>query len=116
MEGASRALGKKTITFFGSFVLTVNNISGPGMLALPLVFQQGSKENSVRETTMVHAVIVIVSCAAGIITPTLTLIFICVISSFASTMICEAMALVPGNHRFDERLEFATVVKHYFGM
>lgn len=33
-------LGEKTITFFGSIVLTVNNVSGPGMLALPIVFQQ----------------------------------------------------------------------------
>eukprot|EP01095_Lingulamoeba_sp_RSL-Kostka_P006062 TRINITY_DN186_c0_g1_i1.p1 TRINITY_DN186_c0_g1~~TRINITY_DN186_c0_g1_i1.p1 ORF type:complete len:498 (-),score=105.27 TRINITY_DN186_c0_g1_i1:4-1497(-) len=87
-----KALGKKTITFFGSFVLTVNNVSGPGMLALPLVYQ-----------------------TAGYITPTIALIAICIVSSLASTMICEAMALVPGNKKFTERLEFATVIRHYFG-
>jgi len=32
-------MGGKNITFFGSIALTVNNVSGPGMLSLPIAFQ-----------------------------------------------------------------------------
>lgn len=34
-------LGGKTIGYAGSIVYSVNNISGPGMLAIPLCLQQG---------------------------------------------------------------------------
>lgn len=87
------ALGQKTISFFGSCVLTVNNVAGPGMLGIPLVFQQ-----------------------AGWLVPILILCTIYIVSSFASTMICETMNLVPGNSHYQERLEFSTVIKHYFGV
>ena len=43
---SSKNLGKKTITYPGSFVIIVNNISGPGMLGIPLVFQQGLKNKT----------------------------------------------------------------------
>ena len=36
---SSSSLGEKSITFSGSVVLTINNISGAGMLTLPMVFQ-----------------------------------------------------------------------------
>jgi hypothetical protein len=52
---------------------------------------------------------------AGFVFPTLCLVFIWFASSLAATMISEAMSLVPGNERFDDRLEYATVVRHYFG-
>ena len=47
--------------------------------------------------------------------PLLCLVFMWFASSFAATMISEAMALVPGNEKFGERLEYATVLRHYFG-
>ena len=34
-----RDLGAKSITLLGSIALTVNNISGPGMLEFPAIFQ-----------------------------------------------------------------------------
>jgi hypothetical protein len=34
-----RDLGAKSITLMGSIALTVNNISGPGMLEFPAIFQ-----------------------------------------------------------------------------
>jgi hypothetical protein len=37
------SLGKKTIGYPGSLVFIINNISGPGMLALPMCLQQGTQ-------------------------------------------------------------------------
>lgn len=34
-----RDLGAKSITLMGSIALTMNNISGPGMLEFPAIFQ-----------------------------------------------------------------------------
>ena len=39
----SSSLGEKNITFSGSVVLTINNISGAGMLTLPMVFLPASE-------------------------------------------------------------------------
>jgi len=35
-----KGFGHKTIGWFGSFCLTMNNITGPGMVSIPMVFQQ----------------------------------------------------------------------------
>jgi hypothetical protein len=48
---------------------------------LPLVFQQ-----------------------AGWFTPTFSIVLIFILSSFAATMLCEAIQLIPGNHHFEKRL------------
>jgi amino acid permease len=93
------ALGKKTITFWGSTALNVNNIMGPAMVALPYLNQ-----------------------SSGWFTCTLMLIICTTLSAFASTMICDAMQRIPGNHNFTgrdaitgKRYEFCDVIKHYYG-
>jgi hypothetical protein len=89
---SSSSLGEKSINFSGSVVLTVNNISGAGMLTLPRVFQD-----------------------AGWVFPTLVFVFICVSSSLASTFLTDAMARIPGNSEFNLRVEFACIFGEFFG-
>jgi len=38
-----------------------------------------------------------------------------VLSCFSSTLLCEALSLIPGNKKFDKHIEFSIAVKHYFG-
>jgi amino acid permease len=90
--GANFQLGGKTIGVFGSFCLMVNNVSGPGMLALPIVFQQ-----------------------AGWLFSSLMLIFMCIMSSLAGTFLCDTIARVPGNSDFGKRVEFETVFTVFMG-
>jgi hypothetical protein len=59
-------------------VFIVNQIYGPGVLAIPIVYQQ-----------------------AGVFPTLLALLFFFVVSSFASTMLCDAMAMIPGTMRVD---------------
>ena len=73
-------------------MLTVNNISGAGMLTLPRVFQQ-----------------------SGWVIPTLVFVVICVSSSLAATFLTDAMARIPGNSHFDLRVEFACIFGEFFG-
>eukprot|EP00043_Microstomoeca_roanoka_P018373 m.196087 g.196087 ORF g.196087 m.196087 type:complete len:595 (+) comp16812_c0_seq2:200-1984(+) len=89
---AAKGFGGKTIGFWGSFCLNINNCMGPALVLLPLLNQQ-----------------------AGWLTPTLALTVMFVLSSLAATMLCEAMQRIPGNFTFSHRYEFATVVKHYYG-
>ena len=85
-------LGEKTIGTFTSIVYTMNNLCGPGMLGLSLVYQQ-----------------------SGWLLTTILILISAVVSGFAATMLCESMALIPGNSRFQTRYEFATIVKYYYG-
>eukprot|EP01127_Copromyxa_protea_P014462 TRINITY_DN4031_c0_g1_i1.p1 TRINITY_DN4031_c0_g1~~TRINITY_DN4031_c0_g1_i1.p1 ORF type:complete len:537 (+),score=66.73 TRINITY_DN4031_c0_g1_i1:170-1612(+) len=62
------------------------------MVAFPLVFQ-----------------------LAGLIPTTFFLLLTYVFCTFASTMLCEAMQRIPGNHDFSKRYEFASTMGHYFG-
>jgi len=84
--------GKKTINFFGGFSLLVNNMTGPGMVLIPPLLQ-----------------------AAGWFTPILCMIVFCIVATFSSTMLCEAMSRVPGNEKFQGRIELTTLAKVYFG-
>jgi hypothetical protein len=89
---AATHFGSKTITFFGSIVLTINNASGPGMLVLPRVFQQG-----------------------GWLPCSLLLVAMCFVSGFSATFLCDSIARVPGNHALEQRVEFGTVFHAFFG-
>lgn len=82
----------KTIGLFGSVVITMNNMLGPGMLGLSLVYQQ-----------------------CGWVFAVGFMLLFWVISTFCSTMLCEAMAIVPGNRKYNKRIEYATLVRHFFG-
>jgi amino acid transporter len=88
----SQDFGSKTIGFWSSCCLNLNNVMGAAIVALPLVTQQ-----------------------AGWLTPTLCIFFIFLVSSFASTMLVEAMQRIPGNADLTQRWEFCAVVGHYHG-
>eukprot|EP00049_Salpingoeca_infusionum_P024384 m.15846 g.15846 ORF g.15846 m.15846 type:complete len:601 (-) comp6803_c0_seq2:384-2186(-) len=88
----AKGFGEKTITFWGSFCLNLNNVMGPAMVLLPLLNQR-----------------------TGWFVPTLAMILLYVLSSAAATMLCEAMQRIPGNFNFQHRYEFATVVQFYYG-
>lgn len=75
-----------------SCVLNFNNITGPAVIVLPLLFQQ-----------------------AGWLVPTVGMLVMWVCSSFAATMLTESMQRIPGNHEFQHRYEYSTLVRHYFG-
>jgi len=51
-ELETKAVGGKTIKYAGSFVLMANRFAGPGMLALPFVFQQGI--DPIPRTSSIH--------------------------------------------------------------
>ena len=85
-------LGAPTITLLGSLALTINNISGPGMLEFPSIFQ-----------------------SAGYAPCLVVLLFVFVISSSCATLLADAMARIPGNENFQKRYEFSDVVSHFLG-
>ena len=92
-------LGSKTISRSSSLILTINNIMGPAMVAMPLLVAQAGW----------------LPCSVGMI----------VISSAAAlsaTMLCDALQRIPGNHNFDaldphtnQRYEFCGCIRHYMG-
>ncbi len=85
-------LGLKRITLFGSIVCVANNIAGPGMVVLPRVYQE-----------------------AGWVVPSAVLVLVCVASSLAATYLVDAMARIPGNSRFQRRIEFVNIFDEYWG-
>lgn len=85
-------LGVKTIATFGSVALTVNNISGPGMLEFPAIFQ-----------------------SAGWVPCLTVLVVVCFISSACATFLCDTMARIPGNSQFERRIEFSDIFGHFIG-
>uniref|UniRef100_A0A0C3UDE5 Amino acid transporter transmembrane domain-containing protein n=1 Tax=Guillardia theta (strain CCMP2712) TaxID=905079 RepID=A0A0C3UDE5_GUITC len=85
-------MGGKSLGFFSSIVIVVNNIAGPGMLVLPKVYQD-----------------------AGWFVPTVVLFVICIASSLAAILLTDAMARVPGNSRFQRRIEFVNVFEEFWG-
>ncbi|KAI9021861.1 hypothetical protein DFJ74DRAFT_599647, partial [Hyaloraphidium curvatum] len=82
----------KTVGWLGSVSLLGNNMTGPGLVAVPLLFQQ-----------------------AGWVFPVLAIIVYGAVASFASLFIVEAMQSVPGNRRFKGIVEFSTLISFYFG-
>ena len=84
--------GHKTIGFFGGFALLVNNMTGPGMTAIPPIFQQ-----------------------AGWLVPSLCFLVVALVATLSSTMLCQAMASIPGNDKFQDRVELTTLAKRVFG-
>jgi hypothetical protein len=37
------------------------------------------------------------------------------ISCFSSTLLCQSIARIPGNHNYEKRIEFGSAVKYYYG-
>merc|ERR1719188_660064 len=84
------SLGGKTIGFLGSYALIVNNITGPGMLHLAVVFQE-----------------------AGLVVPVLVFFLVCTSSTGAANLLCDAMARLPGNANIELRKEHSDAFAYY---
>eukprot|EP01113_Clastostelium_recurvatum_P011973 TRINITY_DN1616_c0_g1_i3.p1 TRINITY_DN1616_c0_g1~~TRINITY_DN1616_c0_g1_i3.p1 ORF type:complete len:544 (-),score=152.42 TRINITY_DN1616_c0_g1_i3:105-1541(-) len=67
-------------------------MTGPAMVTIPVLYQQ-----------------------SGWLTPTLAFVIVGILTYFASCFLCEAMASVPGNNKFQGRIEFSTLARFYFG-
>ena len=84
-------LAAKSLNFQYSFIFIINQIYGPGVLAIPILFQQ-----------------------SGLVLSGVFLVAFCVISSLSSTLLSQAIALIPGNARYDRRFEFSSCIRYYW--
>lgn len=78
----------RIIDFSGSVALLLNNIVGPGMVLFPALFQ-----------------------AAGWLPVAIVLAVVSLLCTLSGLMLTQAMALMPGNHDYSERVEYTTVAK-----
>jgi len=85
------SLKKKTIGLMGSVALLINNVTGGAMVVLPATFQE-----------------------AGWLLPVFVIIGIATLCCICAIMLIEAMTLVPGNNRFQKRLEYTNLAAIYF--
>eukprot|EP00755_Sulcionema_specki_P017616 Sspe_Gene.11379::Locus_3839_Transcript_1_1_Confidence_1.000_Length_2162::g.11379::m.11379 len=83
--------GDKTIGAISGFMLLVNNVTGPGL------------------ATMCN-----VNTSSGYGVTALILLLCLFSSALACTMLLESIKRIPGNSRFDQRIEFTTLAKVYF--
>ena len=84
--------GGKGIGLAASIALTVNNISGAGMLEFPQMFQR-----------------------AGLLPALTALLVVCPVSTVFATTFADTIARVPFNEDFRRRVEFSDVFEHYIG-
>eukprot|EP01064_Diplonema_japonicum_P004702 TRINITY_DN1308_c0_g3_i1.p1 TRINITY_DN1308_c0_g3~~TRINITY_DN1308_c0_g3_i1.p1 ORF type:complete len:596 (+),score=98.99 TRINITY_DN1308_c0_g3_i1:72-1790(+) len=84
--------GGKTIGFGAGICLLINNITGPGVPSIANMYAE-----------------------SGWFLPSFLFILIWCMSSLSTGMYCEAMRMIPGNEHFRGRIEYTTIVKHYFG-
>ena len=84
--------GGKGIGLVASIALTVNNISGAGMLEFPQMFQR-----------------------SGILPSLLSLAFVCIVSTLFATTLADTVARIPGNKHFGIRIEFSDIFEQYIG-
>lgn len=82
--------GGKTIDYWGSVALLVNNVTGGGMVLFAQTFQQSGWL-----LMLVCLLVLMVCCGLG------------------GLMLVECMAMMPHNGRFARRVEYTTVMKHY---
>ncbi len=76
----------------GSFVLIMNNLTGPAMLGFPCLFQQ-----------------------AGIIPVSCAILFVCIASSFCGTFLADSIASIPGNQQFRKNIDFSSAFRYTVG-
>jgi len=91
-DKSKAAFGLKTIGTIGGICLLIGNMTGPGMVQISYQFQQG-----------------------GWTLSTLSYILMMILSSFSGLFIIEAMAMIPGNPRFQLRVEFTMLCRFFFG-
>ena len=86
-------MGSQTIGRFGSLCYLVNQIFGPGVLAIPAVFV----DSGLIPSALMNLVVFFWSCASA-------------------SMLLRAISLIPGNSELKKRIEYASAVEHYFGV
>mmetsp|Transcript_58857 Transcript_58857/g.137023 ORF Transcript_58857/g.137023 Transcript_58857/m.137023 type:complete len:472 (+) Transcript_58857:82-1497(+) len=85
------AFGAKSIGFVGSLSMLLNNILGPGIANFPAIYQR-----------------------AGWAPPS-ALVLVCALSSLAGgELLVMAVRSMPGNNDFGQRVEYSTLLRHYF--
>ncbi|KAG0058649.1 hypothetical protein BGZ90_004850 [Linnemannia elongata] len=82
----------KDISFWGGLALLISNMTGPGLVTLPIVAQ-----------------------SAGWLPTLVAFGVVSLLSSLSSLFICEAMTQVPGNEHFQSNVEFNNLVECFFG-
>ncbi|KAG0379638.1 hypothetical protein BGX24_012353 [Mortierella sp. AD032] len=82
----------KDISFWGGLALLISNMTGPGLVTLPIVAQ-----------------------SAGWLPTIIAFGVVSLLSSLSSLFICEAMTEVPGNEHFQSNVEFNNLVECFFG-
>ncbi|KAG0298133.1 hypothetical protein BGZ98_000306 [Dissophora globulifera] len=82
----------KDISFLGGLALLISNMTGPGLVTLPIVAQ-----------------------SAGWLPTLLAFMIIGILSTLSSLFICEAMTEVPGNEHFQSNVEFSNLILCFFG-
>ncbi|KAF9954242.1 hypothetical protein BGZ72_004745, partial [Mortierella alpina] len=82
----------KDISFWGGTALLISNMTGPGLVTLPIVAQ-----------------------SAGWLPTVLGFVLVGTLSTLSSLFICEAMTEVPGNEHFQSNVEFSNLVECFFG-
>eukprot|EP00929_Paragymnodinium_shiwhaense_P056734 TRINITY_DN283_c0_g1_i1.p1 TRINITY_DN283_c0_g1~~TRINITY_DN283_c0_g1_i1.p1 ORF type:complete len:533 (-),score=76.23 TRINITY_DN283_c0_g1_i1:231-1829(-) len=88
---ADAGFGGKHIGFVGGFSMMLNNVLGPGVANFSGMYQRSGWLGST------------------------TFILLCALTSLASgEMLIMAMRAMPGNERFEKRVEFSTLCRHYF--
>ncbi|GAB5362072.1 hypothetical protein AAMO2058_000767100 [Amorphochlora amoebiformis] len=101
LEFAGKSDEYEGISTIGSIVILFNNMAGPGMLALPVVFQQ-----------------------AGLIPTVILLTLFSGLSALSATMLCESIDILKKlRQRFpdadwgfhDTKLEFSNIVRYFYG-
>jgi hypothetical protein len=83
--------GGKHIGVLGSICLLANNITGPAMIQIPVMYQ-----------------------TAGWFVPTLFFAFIGLQAGFSGIFLSKAVSQMPGNRRLKERMEFSNMSKLLF--
>jgi len=91
-QSDAHLFGSKSIGMFAGIALLINNVTGPGVPQLANMFVE-----------------------AGWLFPVVCILLTWMITTFSASMYCEAMRNVPGNEYFRDRIEYSTIVKHYFG-
>lgn len=83
---------EKTISLIGGISFLFSNMTGPGLLTIPLLFQQAGW---------------LTTCMAFLVAGTLSIL--------ASTFTAKALRMVKGNENYERKLEFAVLLEAYFG-
>ena len=92
MERHIRNMSEKALGVFDSFALLTNNMTGPGMMGLPLLFHE-----------------------AGIVPTIICIVLIGCSSALSGTMLAETISLIPGNSAFDRKVEYSSAFRLIIG-